>query len=77
MVSIPLESIFYEKAIKDKDQNTFIIFREIPTYIGRAFIWIVAILFVNNFKLLFILAGLSYLIIPFLKFGVKEHKIKH
>jgi MFS family permease len=74
MVSIPFESIFYEKAAKDKDQNSFILFREIPTYIGRALIWIIAIIFVANFKLLFIIAGLSYLILSFLKFGIKEHK---
>ncbi len=72
MISIPFESIFYDKAAKTKDQDSFIIYREVPTFIGRAFLWIIAIIIVNNFQIFFFIAGLSYLILSFLKFKIPK-----
>lgn len=74
MIALPFTAIFYDKTAKQKDQNTFVIFTEIPTFIGRAIIWILAILLINKFETMFILAAISCLVFLFLKFGIKEHK---
>lgn len=75
MVSIPFESIFYDKASKHTEPNAFIIYREIPSYFARALIWIVAIMFFsNNLEMLFIIAGVAYFILAFLKFGVNKNE---
>ena len=66
--------VYKSEAEKTKDTDSFIIFREVPSYFGRAFIWILAILLVGRFDILFIAAGLSYLILSFLGFGIKNNK---
>jgi len=72
MIDIPFNAIFYEKASGEKDSDEFIVFREIPTLIGRSFLWILMILLINKFVVAFILAGLASLIFVFFKFGLKK-----
>ncbi len=72
MIDIPFNAIFYEKASGEKDSDEFIVFREIPTVIGRSFLWILMILLINKFVVAFVLAGLASLVFVFFKFGLKK-----
>ncbi|MCX6796701.1 MAG: MFS transporter [Candidatus Falkowbacteria bacterium] len=63
MFIIPFTALIYNTA-KENNKNKveeFIVFREIPVAIGRIIIFSLALLFVSNIKLLFPIAGLSYL----------------
>ena len=51
---------------KKETIDEFIIFREIPMAVGRIIIFLIAILFIGNFKILFPIAGLAYLYFLFL-----------
>jgi len=74
MLSVPFTAIFYHKIKEEKDSDSFILLAEIPNFIGRAILWILAIAFVSNFRLFFILAGICGLSFAFWKMGLKEEK---
>lgn len=68
MISVPFNAIFYNKAGEDSDTDEFIFFREIPTFIGRAFLWIILIFVADKFTIAFALAALASLFFTFFKF---------
>ncbi len=68
MIAVPYNAIFYDKAAEKKDPDEFILFIEIPNFIGRIFLWILMILLVDKFVVAFVLAGLASLIFAFFKF---------
>lgn len=68
MIAIPYNAIFYDKAAEKKDPDEFILFIEIPNFIGRAFLWILMIILVDKFVVAFVLAGIASLIFAFFKF---------
>lgn len=74
MITVPFSAIFFDKAYKEKDPDSFIVFSEVPIFLGRVFFWGILILVVNKFVTGFVLAGLATLLFSFLKFGIKEHK---
>ena len=79
MLSVPFTAIFYKKIDEERDSDSFIVLAEIPNFIGRAIIWIVAIALAGsfaNFRIFFIVAGLSGLSFAFWKLGLKEDKKK-
>jgi len=72
MIAMPFSAIFYDKAAKEKKTDSFIIFTEIPTFIGKLIIWVLAIILINSLEISFILAALASLSMIFLKFGVDK-----
>lgn len=74
MISVPFISMFYEKTERERNQESFIIFREIPLFIGRITILTVMLIFVDKLYIGFIFASISMLIFSFLKFGVYSKK---
>jgi MFS family permease len=73
MIAVPFSAIFYHKIEEDKNSDSFIIFTEIPVLIGRMIIWGSAVLLANNFKIFFILAGISSLFLSFVKLKTREN----
>lgn len=61
---VPYSSILFNKARKDDAE--FIVLREIPTALGRLFLFLLAILFYNNLPILFLLVGLLFVYFWFL-----------
>lgn len=59
VLSVPYYSIFYEIAKKEK-VSVFFTFREVPVWIARVTVFGLGILFADNLKILFLLAGLVY-----------------
>lgn len=66
VLSVPYYSIFYQIAQKEK-AAVFFAFREIPVAIARIIVFSLGILFVTNLKILFLVAGLVYVIFLFWK----------
>lgn len=67
MLLVPYTSLIYGIAKKDEDTtDEFFVFREIPVAIGRIAILSIALLVVNNIKITFLIAGVSYLYFLFL-----------
>ncbi len=73
MMNLSFNALFYDKAAENKDVDEFIWFREIPTFIGRVFLWTVLILVSDKFTVSFVLAALASLFFLFFRFeGKKE-----
>ncbi len=68
MLSLSFNAIFYDKAAENKDVDEFVWFREIPTYIGRASLWIILILVADKFTWAFVMAGIASLFFLFFTF---------
>ncbi len=76
MIAIPYNAIFYDKAAEKKDPDEFILFIEIPNFIGRSFLWILMIFLADKFIVAFILAGIASLLFAFFKFEpLKSEKV--
>ncbi|MCA9485470.1 MAG: hypothetical protein KC506_01345, partial [Nanoarchaeota archaeon] len=69
MMNIPFNAIFYDRTEKIKDVGGFIATREIPSFIGRALLWIVLIFVADKFTVAFALAGLASLFFLFFRFS--------
>jgi len=66
VLSVPYYSIFYQIAQKEK-AAVFFAFREIPVTIARIIVFSLGILFAANLKILFLAAGLAYILFIFWK----------
>lgn len=67
MINIPYNAIFYDKSAEAKDPDEFIVFVEIPNFIGRSFLWIMMILLAEKFLVAFILATIASLFYGFIR----------
>jgi len=61
---VPYSSLMYNQARKDDAQ--FLILREIPTVLGRVFLFLLAILLYNHLPILFLIVGLFFIYFWFL-----------
>ncbi len=74
MMNIPYNAIFYDKASAHKDKDEFILFTEIPNFIGRAFLWIIMILVSSKFTTAFVLSAIACLYFVFFKMEKSENR---
>lgn len=58
LISIPFYSTMYKLA-KGEKTDEFIVFREIPVFVGRIFVYLLALVFIDRLDLSFIVAALS------------------
>lgn len=58
--SVPYYSIFYEIG-KEEKPAVFFAFREIPVWLARVIVFILALIFVDNLEILFLVASSTYL----------------
>lgn len=72
MIFLPFDAIYYDKASREKSPDLFIIFTEIPVFIGKIIIWTIIAFLITNLKISFVIAAISSFIMIFLKFGVNK-----
>ncbi len=71
MMGIPYNAIFYDKIAKHEDSDEYVLFVEIPNFLGRATLWITMLLFAQNFTYAFILSAIASLLFSIIKFNEK------
>jgi len=63
---IPFHSLIYSVS-KKNTIDEFLVFREMPVAVGRVIFFSLALIFIGNLKILFLIVGIAYLYFLFLK----------
>jgi len=66
LIEMPFQILTFNKAAKHENPDEFILFKEIPIFLGRFLIFGLVLLFVKQFTIAFIVAGISSLILVLL-----------
>ncbi|MBR9704538.1 MFS transporter [Candidatus Pacearchaeota archaeon] len=72
VIEVPFQRITYNKAAEEKDMDEFILFKELPAFLGRALIFIILILLPSKFFVSFFIAILASLFFVFFRISGKK-----